>query len=486
MELSQEQVRSWCLELLRPAPAFPPLEECVTAIPTLDALADLPAGTRVLVRGDTNVALDAAGRVIDDARLVSLLETLRFGLERGWVWLLHGHLGTDTHPSLRPVADHLGRLLRQHGLGRGPVVLVEDWMEDATGAVRDGAAEVVGRLGPGSVAVLENARRHALERCLWHAGPDDLPALAPRLTRYATDVRRKLARVHVNEGFAASNRDLSSTLVPLAMDRVALGRHVAAELRRLTGRVRRAELVVFSGAKIRKLDDLEGILKRGRVRLVMVAGALALAFRKADANRAGRPFEMGLAAYPERAHGESYVPPGRIEQAARMLEESRDRGVEFVLPVDFRLADGTVAETIPPDGTQLDVGPQTTALQAARLQDFLAFHRRKMATEQEPAIAFHNGVFGVFEREEFAGGTRRHLQHLRRLHEAGVEVYVGGGEGGTALHRYGDPSWVTHCFTAGGTILKALGTEPIPYVKALRLAVARAGDRAPPLSPPPA
>ena len=53
------------------------------------------------------------------------------------------------------------------------------------------------------------------------------------------------------------------------------------------------------------------------------------------------------------------------------------------------------------------------------------------------------------------------------MHDSGVQVYVGGGEGGAALHRYGDESWVTHCFTAGGTILKALGNEPIPYLKAL-------------------
>ncbi|GIS61379.1 MAG: hypothetical protein CM1200mP2_36040 [Planctomycetaceae bacterium] len=26
---------------------------------------------------------------------------------------------------------------------------------------------------------------------------------------------------------------------------------------------------------------------------------------------------------------------------------------------------------------------------------------------------------------------------------------------------------MTHCFTAGGTILKALGNEPIPYINAL-------------------
>jgi len=45
-----------------------------------------------------------------------------------------------------------------------------------------------------------------------------------------------------------------------------------------------------------------------------------------------------------------------------------------------------------------------------------------------------------------------------------------GGEGGTALERYGKPDWITHCFTAGGTVLNALGNEPIPYLQALYLA----------------
>ncbi len=75
----------------------------------------------------------------------------------------------------------------------------------------------------------------------------------------------------------------------------------------------------------------------------------------------------------------------------------------------------------------------------------------------------------MFEKEQFANGTRKFVDQLKRMHESGVEVYVGGGEGGAALMRYGNESWVTHCFTAGGTILKALGTEPIPYVKALYL-----------------
>jgi phosphoglycerate kinase len=56
------------------------------------------------------------------------------------------------------------------------------------------------------------------------------------------------------------------------------------------------------------------------------------------------------------------------------------------------------------------------------------------------------------------------------MHAAGIEVYVGGGEGGAALERYGKPDDITHCFTAGGTVLNALGSEPVPYLVALAMA----------------
>ncbi len=82
-------------------------------------------------------------------------------------------------------------------------------------------------------------------------------------------------------------------------------------------------------------------------------------------------------------------------------------------------------------------------------------------------MAFHNGVFGMFEDPRFEQGTRRFIAQLKRMKEGGVEVYVGGGEGGTALDRYGAPDWVTHTFTAGGTVLNALGAKPVPYLQAL-------------------
>jgi phosphoglycerate kinase len=461
-------MREWCGKLIEKSPEFPGLEECLKQIPTLDSLADLPAGTKVLIRGDTDVVFDDQGQPDDDSRLRALVETLKFGVERGWVQVLYGHRGRDPQLSLKPVADYLEKLLAEAGVRAGKLTLIPDWMSDGTGEILDAASAAVAKLTPRSIALFENTRKYRLEQALWKAKPGDLPSLAPKLAAYANGLRDKIARVHVNEGFAASNRDLSSTVVPVAMDRVALGKYIDGQLRTHLQKTRQAQLVIFSGMKLEKLDDLQGILDRGQVRLVIAAGLLALALKRADADVSGQPFEMGVAG--SQKESKIFIPPERIEQAKTMLTASRKRGVEFVLPVDFILGDGMPSDTIPPGGAQFDVGPKTIARHAAKVGEFIKFHQERVASGKGPAVAFHNGVFGKFEEDQFSVGTRRFMEQLKRMTEAGLLVYVGGGEGGTALHKYGDLSWVTHCFTAGGTILKALGTEPIPYIKALYLA----------------
>ena len=65
---------------------------------------------------------------------------------------------------------------------------------------------------------------------------------------------------------------------------------------------------------------------------------------------------------------------------------------------------------------------------------------------------------------------KRFIPQIQRMTDNGVEVYVGGGEGGAALEKYGRANWATHIFTAGGTVLNALGSEPVPYMVALRAA----------------
>ena len=123
-----------------------------------------------------------------------------------------------------------------------------------------------------------------------------------------------------------------------------------------------------------------------------------------------------------------------------------------------------VVETLSPGDQQFDIGPKTIAHFEQKIGEFIAAHQGK------PTAVFHNGVFGMFEDPRFETGTKSFVGQLKRMKDAGLSVYVGGGEGGTALEKYGQPDWVTHCFTAGGTVLNALGAEPVPYLVALRAA----------------
>ena len=328
--------------------------------------------------------------------------------------------------------------------------------------------------------MLENTRRYAIERALWDAKAADLPVLAVELAKFAQEFAAKIARVYVNEALSAGSLDSSTTIVPAAMDRVALGNYVAAEFDGPMRRCLKTHLVIFSGLKIHdKLDDLQAMIDRGTIRWVFCAGSLAMALKKAASQLDGQEFSLGLAEDPAQCGQPFYIGAERIEQARRMIEAGRAKGIQFVLPVDFVLGDGRVSETIGPGEQQFDVGPETSndpiraarqRILAAELGSAGSTRRRQSA---DPPVVFHNGVFGMFEDPRFEEGTRRFIGQLKRMKDAGAEVYVGGGEGGKALEKYGQPDWVTHCFTAGGTVLNALGSAPVPYLQALAMANGR-------------
>jgi phosphoglycerate kinase len=222
-----------------------------------------------------------------------------------------------------------------------------------------------------------------------------------------------------------------------------------------------SQLVVFSGIKIDKLDDLEAMIGRGKLTRVISGGSLSMALCKAAAVLDGKEYRLGVSEDPAQKDQPYYVPPERIEQAKRMVAEGRKRGIKFILPVDWKIQDGSVVEKLKATDQQLDIGPKSSELFEKAVGEFL---------ELDGAVAFHNGVFGKFEDPRFEEGTRRFIPQLKRMTDNGLEVYVGGGEGGTALEKYGEPNWVTHVFTAGGTVLNALGGQPVPFLVALRAA----------------
>ncbi len=460
MHISEQKMTHWCRTLLGAEPApQKTLGAYLAAIPRLASLDDVPKGTVVLVRGDTD-AKPGAKIGEGDQRLRSMVETLKFGIERGWKQVVFGHIGRKPEGSLNKVAARLGELLGQK------VELISDWLDEATTSIKPAAAQAIANAAPGSVTVLENTRRYEIERLLWEATPEGVPALTAKLAQLANEFATKLGTVYVNEALSAGSLDSSSTVVPAAMDRVALGNYVAGEFDGPMQQCLKAQLVVFSGLKIDKLDDLQAMIDRGAIRWVFTAGSLAMALKKAAAELEGKQFSMGVAEDPAHKEKPYYIPRERIELAKRMISEGHAKGIQFVLPVDFVLQNGQAAETIGPGDQQFDVGPKTNGYFSQRIAEFIEAARRAGGQW----VAFHNGVFGMFEDPRLEEGTKVFVSQLKRMKDAGIEVYVGGGEGGAALEKYGQPDWVTHTFTAGGTVLNALGSNPVPYLLALAMA----------------
>lgn len=461
MPVTVAQMESWLKTILGAdaGAAKLSLGEYVQSIPKLESLADVPSGTPVLVRGDTD-AKPGPKVGEGDIRLVSMKETLQFGRARGWKQIVFGHIGREPEKSLSKVRSRLGEILGCE------VTFVADWLDAETNTIKAEALGAVQSAAPGSVILLENTRKYPIERVLWKAKAGDIPALAPKLAALAGEFQ-KLAKVYVHEAFSAGSLDASSVVVPAGMDRVALGQYEAQQFTGPLMECLDAQLVVSSGLKIDKLDDLEAMISRGKIRWVFSAGSLAMGLKKAAAQLDGGDFSIGVQQDPAQSDKPWYIPPQRVEQAKQMIADGRAKGIQFVMPVDFVVQDGSVKQALGPGDQQFDVGPASSALYEKKVGEFLG------AAGKGQAVAFHNGVFGMFEDQRFAEGTRKWIPQLKRMHDAGVKVYVGGGEGGTALEKYGKPDWVTYNFTAGGTVLNALGSEPVPYLVALRLAAKR-------------
>jgi phosphoglycerate kinase len=424
------------------------LENALAPVARIDKL-KLDPGTRVLFRCDLDVPLKE-GAVVESSRLASIAKSVVYASEQGWIPIIMGHLGRDPENTLSPVAETLSEIIGKS------VGFVAEWIDPETGTLDSAFRDDLDKFEAGQIIMLENTRRYPVERMMWKMKAANFADAVPSLYKLATEIYDHISPVLVNEALAASNFDFSSAVLPLVMDQTAYGFYISEEMTEHVKGARESELVIFSGLKIDKLDDLEKIVDRGLLKMIISAGSLAMALKKARAELDGTEFSMGLAEEDQGA--KIFIPQSRIEQAKALLTKCKKQNIEIVLPVDFVLGDGTISETIPKGQAQLDIGPKTRELFAEKLQTF--------AKNNDSPALFYNGVFGKFEDEKFAEGTKSFIAELKTATEAGARTYVGGGEGRMALMKYGDLNDVAHAFTAGGTILKSLGDKHIAYVKA--------------------
>lgn len=423
-----------------------PLEEVLAALPTLDDVR-VPSGASVVVRADLDVPM-VDNQIRDDARIEACLPTIRFASDSGWRVVVVGHIGRKGVETLAPVADELARRLER------PVPLLSNWFEG--GELSAEAYARVESAAPGDVLMLENLRQYPQETALWNLKPSEAGQAVNDVEDFAR-VLAGLGQLHVNECFAASNVDTSSTAAALLADQVALGKYISEELTQYVVTALRADFIVFSGAKANKLDDLESIVATGRVRTVIVAGSLAIALAMAKQPQA----TFGRASTDEEYVG--FIDEARLRQAARIVDACALNGIDLVLPVDFVLDNESISESVPDGHAQLDVGPATRDRFRETVTDYVA----KAQKGDVNGIIFYNGVFGKFEDARFSEGTRDFVSALGSATRAGVKTFVGGGEGRTALLQFGSLQDVTHAFTAGGTVLKLLSGNSLPYLCAL-------------------
>src|SRR5262245_9388103 len=112
MAVTDREMTAWCETLLAGREAAPDLSlaDYLRAILGMGELEKLPSGTPVLVRGDVDAK--PGDKVGDgDIRLRSMVDTLKFGQDRGWKQVIFGHIGRKPEGSLDKVAKRIGQLL---------------------------------------------------------------------------------------------------------------------------------------------------------------------------------------------------------------------------------------------------------------------------------------------------------------------------------------------------------------------------------------
>ncbi len=384
------------------------------------------AGKRVLVRVDFNVPQNEDLTIADDSRIQAALPTINHLRKAGARAILVSHLGRPKGRSekfsLKPVAKRLSALLDC------PVKFVAD-------CIGSEAQQGVEGLGDGDVCLLENVRFHPEEEA-------NNPEFAKQLAA--------LCDVYVNDAFGTAHRAHASTagvadFVRPALSGLLMDKEVKA-LSEALDNPARPFATGIGGAKVSsKIGVLENLVTR--VDLLVVGGAMAFSFLKAQGKQVGR----------------SLVEDDRLDFCKNLEQSARVRGVKLILPEDVVCAAEPKAgaetvvvsvDSIPAGLMGLDVGPRTRAAIREALSGMKTI--------------VWNGPLGVFEVKGFEAGTYELIDCLVELTGQGATTIVGGGDSVAALEERGIAAQkFSHVSTGGGASLEFMEGLELPGVACL-------------------
>lgn len=375
-------------------------------------------GKTVLIRADMNVPFKD-GAISDDTRIRASLASIQYCLDNGASVIVMSHLGRPTEGEFKPeddvapVAAHLGKLLGKE------VRVLNDWREQKPA------------LKAGEVAMLQNVRINKGEK------KNDLELGKA----YAA-----LCDVFVNDAFGTAHRAQASTeAVAQAAPLACAGVLMAGELDAL-GKALKAPahpmVAIVAGSKVStKLTILESLADK--VDQLIVGGGIANTFLLAE----GKPIGKSLAEHD------------LVDEAKKIMAKMAAKGGVVPLPTDVVVASEFAADAkatvksvddVAADDMILDIGPQS----AAALADLL----------KAAGTIVWNGPVGVFEFDQFAGGTEALAKAIAQSNAFSI---AGGGDTLAAIAKFGITDQISYISTGGGAFLEFLEGKELPAVAVL-------------------
>jgi len=406
------------------------------------------AGKKAIVRVDFNVPLDENGNVTDDTRIRGALPTLKKILADGGAVIMMSHMGKPkgkVNPKMslsqivKPVGDALGVEVK--------------FAPDCANATAEAEA-----LKPGEALLLENLRFYPEEEGKpvgVEKGTPEYDEAKKAMKKSQKEFAKKLASyadAYVMDAFGTAHRKHASTAVIdefFDADSRMLGYLMEKEVQavdNILSNIKRPFTAIMGGSKVStKIGIIENLL--GKVDNLILCGGMTYTFAKAQGGEIGN----------------SIVEMDKLDVALDVMKKAKENGVNLVLGTDCIAADAFAndantqvvpANAIPEGWEGLDAGPETRKAFAA-------------AIENAKTILW-NGPAGVFEFDNFIGGSKAIADAIAKATANGAFSLIGGGDSVACINKFGMADQVSYISTGGGALLEAIEGKVLPGVAAIK------------------
>ncbi|WP_278816918.1 phosphoglycerate kinase, partial [Leyella stercorea] len=375
------------------------------------------AGKKAIVRVDFNVPLDENGNVTDDTRIRGALPTLKKVLADGGALIMMSHMGKPKGKVNEKLS--LSQIVPNVSAALGVEV---KFAKDCGNASEEAAA-----LKPGEALLLENLRFYPEEEGKpvgVEKGTPEFDAAKKEMKGRQQEFAKKLASYadcYVMDAFGTAHRKHASTAVIdeyFDKDHKMLGYLMEKEVHAVDavlGNIKRPFTAIMGGSKVStKIGIIENLLTK--VDNLILCGGMTYTFAKAQGGH------IGL----------SICEDDKLDVALDVIKKAKENGVNLVLGTDSVCGDAFKNDcntqvcpsgAIPEGWEGMDAGPETRKLFANAIKG--------------AKTILWNGPAGVFEFDNFAGGSKAIAEAIAEATKEGAFSLIGGGDSVACINKFG-------------------------------------------------